>query len=158
MHSWDGDNGYDEKGNKINNKGGDETDYLYRNGKIIGSKKVFSFTDDFSEITSDFRAYGVKIHTEGTGFGWTWGDVKDAAIFASTTYLPSTKIFNSNITVPVFKGLGKFIKDYVPKLGANRYLRIGTSHSRGREVFRITWRNNSEHLLDIDLGKIPKIK
>ena len=41
MHQGDGldDNGYDEKGNKVNDKGGDDTDYLYRDGKIIGSKK-----------------------------------------------------------------------------------------------------------------------
>lgn len=82
MHSGDGadDNGYDEKGNKVNDKGGDETDYLYRDGKIIGSKKVFSFTDESSELTSDYRAYGVKIHTEGTGLTVSEG-LKDAALF-----------------------------------------------------------------------------
>jgi RHS repeat-associated protein len=160
MHQMDGpdDNGYDENGNKVNDKGGDDTDYLYRDGKIIGSKKVFSFVDESSEISSDFRAYGVKIHTEGTGFDWTWDSVKDAAISVGAVGATSSKLFNTKITAPVFKGLGNFIKNYVPKLGANRYLRIGTSHSRGREVFRVTWGNNSEHLLDIDLGKIPKIK
>lgn len=157
VHQMD-DNGYDEKGNKVNDEGGDDTDYLYRDGKIIGSKKVFSFVDESSEISSDFRAYGIKIHTEGTGFDWTWDSVKDTAISVGAVGATSSKLFNTKITAPVFKGLGKFIKNYVPKLGANRYLRIGTSHSRGREVFRVTWGNNSEHLLDIDLGKIPKIK
>ena len=27
-----------------------------------------------------------------------------------------------------------------------------------RGVFRITWGNNSKHLLDVDLGIIPKLK
>lgn len=101
MHG-DEDNGYDEKGNKINNNGGDETDYLYRDGKIIGSKKVFSFIDESSEVTSDYRAYRVKIHTEGTGFNWTWEGVKDAGIVAITSRLPSSNWFNSKITVPFF--------------------------------------------------------
>lgn len=60
--------------------------------------------------------------------------------------------------VPLFKAIGQGIKNYVPKLGANRYLRIGTSTSHGRQVFRITTGNNTKHLLDIDLGKIPNFK
>jgi hypothetical protein len=65
--------------------------------------------------------------------------------------------FNA-VKVPMFRSIGQGIRTYAPKLGANRYLRIGTSTSRGNEVFRITWGNNSKHLLDINLGKIPKIK
>ena len=67
------------------------------------------------------------------------------------------KSFNS-IKIPLFKALGTGIKTFVPKLGANRYLRIGTSTSKSREVFRITIGTNKKHWLDIDLGKIPKIK
>lgn len=84
MHQGDGidDNGYDEKGNKVNDKGGDDTDYLYRDSKIIGSKKVFSFVDESSEISSDFRAYGVKIQTDGTGLTVSEG-LKSAGLMAA---------------------------------------------------------------------------
>jgi len=36
----DNDNGYDRDGNKINDKGGDKTDYLYENGEIVASTPV----------------------------------------------------------------------------------------------------------------------
>ena len=51
------DNGYDENGNKINDKGGDTTDYLYRDGKIISSTSV-----SYRSVAGNgsLRGYGFK--------------------------------------------------------------------------------------------------
>jgi RHS repeat-associated protein len=51
------DNGYDENGNKINDNGGDTTDYLYRDGKIISSTSV-----SYSSVAGNgsLRGYGFK--------------------------------------------------------------------------------------------------
>ncbi|TGD59380.1 RHS repeat-associated core domain-containing protein [Flavobacterium humi] len=103
------DNGYDEKGNKINDKGGDEIDYLYRKGKIIASKKVFSFTDESSEITSDYRAYGIKIHSEGTGLIFSEG-LKEVGLMY--VFGRATELFTSATG------------------GLKQWIRIGPSFSR----------------------------
>ena len=50
-------NGYDENGNKINDKGGDTTDYLYRDGKIISSTSVSYRT---VAGNGNLRGYGFK--------------------------------------------------------------------------------------------------
>lgn len=159
MHN---DNGYDEKGNKINDKGGDETDYLYRDGKIIDSKKVYSFTDDSAEVTSDYRSYGIKIHTDGTGFDWTWDNVKDVAISAVTVGTVKSVYFNSKVTVPFFRKFGGFIEKYAPSLNKGAGYRIGISKAnipgiKGTQmVFRFTYGNNKSHYFNIILGKWGK--
>jgi len=56
------DNGYDEKGNKINNNGGDTTDYKYNsNGEIVGSTAVLE-TGNGSRTLA--RGYGYKANGE----------------------------------------------------------------------------------------------
>ncbi|MFB9109794.1 hypothetical protein [Flavobacterium gyeonganense] len=158
------DNGYDKNGNQVNNNGGDTTDYMYDdNGEIISSTSVTYrgvSQGEFGSNGGKLRGYGFK------GFKLSTGAIaEDNTIFemyaggkvlgAGWSYLGEGL---NTLKTPFFRATGNFIREYVPKLGANRYLRIGTSTSRGREVFRITWGNNSKHLLDIDLGKIPKIK
>ncbi len=53
------DNGYERDGNggyrKINNNGGDETDYLYENGQIVESRKVVQTAHEMER-----RTYGIK--------------------------------------------------------------------------------------------------
>jgi hypothetical protein len=65
----DGDNGYDTEGNKISNKGGNKTDYLYnKEGHLLGSKSVICIGTDWCGMTSldgsipklTMRGFGVK--------------------------------------------------------------------------------------------------
>ena len=62
------DNGYDKDGNKINDNGGDFTDYLYdENGNIIESKFVFQThnmtpTEFNNSGYENFRGYGYKVN------------------------------------------------------------------------------------------------
>jgi hypothetical protein len=67
MHLND-DNGYDQNGKKVNNKGGDKTDYLYdANGNEIASTSVkISFTQG-GELSSSFEGYGFRNNKIGTG-------------------------------------------------------------------------------------------
>ena len=162
MHQMDSpdDNGYDKNGKKINDNGGDTTDYRYDdNGNIIDSTPVaHSFLEKNFEVmrgygfSKDFRMATGAITEDNSLFGMYAGG---KVIGTGLSYLGEGL---NLVKVPVFRAIGQGIRTYAPKLGANRYLRIGTSTSRGNEVFRITWGNNSKHLLDINLGKIPKIK
>ncbi|WP_264530374.1 hypothetical protein [Flavobacterium sp. N502540] len=65
------DNGYDEKGNQVNNKGGDTTDYLYgKGGKIISSTSVKLKNISQGEFGSNggkLRGYGFKGWKMATG-------------------------------------------------------------------------------------------
>ena len=67
MHPND-DNGYDQNGKKVNNKGGDKTDYLYdANGNEIASTSVkISFTQG-GELSTSYDGYGFRNNTIGTG-------------------------------------------------------------------------------------------
>ena len=59
------DNGYDENGNKINDNGGDTTDYLYRDGKIISSTSVSYRT---VAGNGSLRGYGFKGFRMASGY------------------------------------------------------------------------------------------
>jgi hypothetical protein len=62
------DNGYDKNGKKINNNGGDTTDYLYdEKGKIIGSTSVKISTFQGGEVSSNMEGYGYRMRTIGSG-------------------------------------------------------------------------------------------
>lgn len=70
MHPRD-DNGYEQNGKKINNKGGNKTDYLYRaNGNEIASyfRLKISFTQ---EELGFLEGYGFRNNTIGTGGAMT---------------------------------------------------------------------------------------
>lgn len=153
------DNGYDKSGKKINNNGGDTTDYLYEKGKIISSKKVSCITDDSSEISADYRAYGIKIHTEGTGVTWSF---KDLALTVTVAKLAPAFYSSKYIAKPLFTNLGKFIKNYTPSLNQGAGFRIGISQAKidGKlmTVFRATSGNNKDHYFNIILGKHGTIK
>ncbi|WP_394775820.1 RHS repeat-associated core domain-containing protein [Flavobacterium sp.] len=81
------DNGYDEKGNHVNNRGGDTTDYLYgKDGKVISSTSVKFKSISQGEFGSNggkLRGYGFKGWKMATGnsqsmeltspfFSWGW--------------------------------------------------------------------------------------
>ena len=135
MHQMDSpDNGYDENGKQINKNGGDETDYLYRDGKIIGSKKVFSFTDDSSEISSDYRAYGVKIHTEGTGSTFFEGMKSTAAFMALEGFGSAGLKYLSSKSAQFVLYNSKF-------LNSNNWIRfgVGSNAANNARVIRLSF-------------------
>ena len=70
MHSADmePDNGYDENGKKVSNKGGDKTDFFYdKNGNEIASTSVNVTFSQGGEVSSSFEGYGFRHYTQGTG-------------------------------------------------------------------------------------------
>ena len=82
MHPND-DNGYDQNGKKVNNKGGDKTDYLYdANGNEIASTSVkISFTQG-GELSTSYDGYGFRNNTIGTG-----GALYDAGWDATSMFM-----------------------------------------------------------------------
>ncbi|MDR6548698.1 hypothetical protein J2810_004788 [Chryseobacterium rhizosphaerae] len=62
------DNGYDKNGKKINNNGGDKTDYRYDdNGNVISSTSVKITRSQGGELSSSFEGYGFRHYNQGTG-------------------------------------------------------------------------------------------
>jgi hypothetical protein len=64
MHQMDGsnDNGYDKNGKKINDKGGDKTDYIYNDdGSIFSSTTVENIIVD-GGFHESLRGYGFKLN------------------------------------------------------------------------------------------------
>ena len=158
-HQTDGDNGYDKNGKQINNNGGDTTDYRYDDsGNITGSTSVF---EQGSGSRTLFRGYGFKINGELASGGIT----QDNTIFSSIvggkaignglSYLG--KGLNS-LKVPFARYAGAYIGEFAPTLNKGAGFRMGLSTSRGYQVFRVTYGNNLEHFININLGRIPKIK
>ncbi|CAA7386973.1 RHS repeat-associated core domain-containing protein [Chryseobacterium fistulae] len=61
-------NGYDKNGRKINNNGGNTTDYMYdEQGKVIGSTSVKITRSQGGELNSTFEGYGFRHYNFGTG-------------------------------------------------------------------------------------------
>ncbi|MEM9687285.1 MAG: RHS repeat-associated core domain-containing protein, partial [Bacteroidota bacterium] len=110
------DNGYDKNGNKINDKGGDEIDYLYDDdGNIIASTAVELRQSDTSE--REFRMYGLKVKpTSGALYDPSW-DILGGALpvgklfsrFKSFVQL-SSKIGKSSAGQRVFNFQARFPK------------------------------------------------
>ena len=70
MHSGDmePDNGYDKNGKKINDNGGNTTDYRYDdNGNIVSSTSVKITFSQGGEVSSSFEGYGFRHYSQGTG-------------------------------------------------------------------------------------------
>jgi|GEM_PF-6268054 len=64
------DNGYDKNGKKINNDGGDKTDYIYDdNGKVTSSTNVKISTFEGGEVSSNIEGYGYRIRGIAKGGG-----------------------------------------------------------------------------------------
>lgn len=59
------DNGYDENGKKISNKGGNQTDYLYSDGKIVSSTSVEISYTSFNGDQREGYSYRVRYSVEG---------------------------------------------------------------------------------------------
>ena len=118
-------NGYDKNGTKINDKGGDETDYLYDDdGNIIASTEVAVFRSEVRNKILGERGYGYKISlTSGALYDPTW-DILGGA-------LPVGKLFSgfkSLFAAKMGKGLmtpGKFFgsvsQKQAQKLLATKY-------------------------------------
>lgn len=90
MHPMD-DNGYDQNGKQINNKGGDTTDYLYDNkGNIIESTNVKFIgaisQGKFREL-GGFRGYGFK------GFPMATGAITDDSLNFASNLLAVGEIY-----------------------------------------------------------------
>lgn len=91
MHSSSDDNGYDENGNKISNKGGDKTDYLYdKNGKEIGSTPVQIRGVSQGEYIrlGGTRGYGVR------GFKMATGAITDDSLNFTTNLIGVGELYN----------------------------------------------------------------
>ncbi|TBX68333.1 hypothetical protein EZL74_08460 [Flavobacterium silvisoli] len=158
------DNGYDKNGKQINNNGGNTTDYLYdSNGKIISSTSVEyigSISQGEYRELGGLRGYGFRGDAMATGAA-----NQDNTIFElfaggkvvknGLSYLGEG--FNA-LKAPMARYAGAYIKEFAPWLNRGRYFRLGISHTRGNQVFRLTFGNKWKHIFDIDLGKIPKIK
>lgn len=68
MDDMQPDNGYDKNGKKINNNGGDTTDYRYDdNGNVISSTNVKISTFEGGEVSSNMEGYGYRMRTIGSG-------------------------------------------------------------------------------------------
>lgn len=68
MDDMQPDNGYDKNGKKINNNGGDTTDYRYEdNGNVISSTNVKISTFEGGEVSSNMEGYGYRMRTIGSG-------------------------------------------------------------------------------------------
>ncbi|KFF27909.1 RHS repeat protein [Chryseobacterium vrystaatense] len=68
MDDMQPDNGYDKNGKKINNNGGDTTDYRYDdNGNVISSTNVKISTFEAGEVSSNMEGYGYRMRTIGSG-------------------------------------------------------------------------------------------
>ncbi|WP_410493579.1 RHS repeat-associated core domain-containing protein [Chryseobacterium sp. JV274] len=68
MDDMQPDNGYDKNGKKINNNGGDTTDYRYDdNGNVISSTSVKITHSQGGELSSSFEGYGFRHYNQGTG-------------------------------------------------------------------------------------------
>ncbi|KAF5274468.1 hypothetical protein FQR65_LT17005 [Abscondita terminalis] len=62
------DNGYDKNGKKINDNGGNTTDYMYDdNGNVMSSTSVKVTYSQGGEVNSSFEGYGFRHYTQGTG-------------------------------------------------------------------------------------------
>ena len=129
MHPRD-DNGYEQNGKKINNKGGNKTDYLYdANGNEIASTSVkISFTQG-GELSSSFEGYGFRNNTIGTG---------------GAMYDPSWDIAISEIGGGlVFKGLGAGINYFNQASGGlKQWIRLygeSFSHAGQFKTFSTRW-------------------
>ncbi|KAF5295383.1 hypothetical protein FQR65_LT19906 [Abscondita terminalis] len=59
---------YDKNGKKINDNGGNTTDYMYDdNGNVISSTSVKVTYSQGGEVNSSFEGYGFRHYTQGTG-------------------------------------------------------------------------------------------
>lgn len=161
------DNGYDTDGNRVNDKGGNDVDFLYdKEGNEVASTKVDRRGISGGELSkSNFIQHPSKegqFEYEGYGVrGWAMASgaiTPDNTLFEMYVGGKTLSTAFNMVKVPLFKTLGEGIRRYTPSLGRGAGLRIGTSTTRGREVFRITYGNRTKHILDIDLGKIPNKK
>jgi YD repeat-containing protein len=112
MHG--GDNGYNEKGEKINDNGGDTTDYKYdKDGNIISSTAVHSRAVSQGQYREDgsFRTYG------NNGFPMATGAISEDNSFVGG--FVSGKALNL-----VGKGFTAFTG------GLKQWFRYGPSYSR----------------------------
>ncbi|QOR73761.1 hypothetical protein IMZ16_09660 [Cruoricaptor ignavus] len=137
MHLGDSpnDNGYDENGKKVSNKGGDRTDYLYdKNGNEIASTSVKVTFSQGGEVSSSFEGYGFRYYTQGTG---------------GALYDPSFDIMSSFVGgVVTGKALG-FGVGYLNKVtgGLKQWVRTGSSYSikGGFKTYSTRWGAGGNH-------------
>lgn len=112
------DNGYDKNGNKINNNGGDKTDYKYDdNGNVISSTSVKITRSQGGELSSSFEGYGFRHYNQGTGgamYDASW-DVASMFIGAgevkagyNVLKMGVTKVLKSEVGIRTVFGASKY--------------------------------------------------
>ncbi|ASW74898.1 RHS repeat-associated core domain-containing protein [Chryseobacterium piperi] len=129
------DNGYDKNGKKINDNGGDTTDYLYDDqGKVIGSTSVKISNFQGGEVSSNMEGYGYRMRTSGTG-GALYDPSFDmfteyylpgkivGRIWSGAKFIFSTKVggqFSLGWLDKPTKFMIRFEKHSLPKIGGGR--------------------------------------
>ncbi len=129
------DNGYDKNGKKINNDGGDMTDYIYDDkGNVISHTSVTISTTHGGEISSYYEAYGMRLRTIGTG----------GALYDPSFDIAITEIGGGL----VFKGLGLGLKYFNTATGGlKQWIRMGSSYSieGGFKTYSTRWGAGGNH-------------
>ncbi|AZB18817.1 type IV secretion protein Rhs [Chryseobacterium indologenes] len=111
-------NGYDKNGKKINNNGGDTTDYMYDdNGNVISSTSVKITRTQGGELSSSFEGYGFRHYNQGTGgalYDASW-DVASMFIGAgevkagyNVLKMGITKVLKSEVGIRTVFGASKY--------------------------------------------------
>lgn len=144
MHRESPDNGYDKNGKKINNNGGDTTDYMYDdNGNVISSTSVSVKHTKGGEVNFSFEGYGFRFYNQGTG---------------GALYDPSFDIFTNYVGGRTsLKVVGIGVR-YLNKMtgGFKQWVRIGSSYSveGGFNTYGIRWGAGANHWKKIGSSKL----
>ncbi|RTY85518.1 hypothetical protein [Flavobacterium sp. RSP15] len=147
-------------GKKINDNGGDTTDYNYDDdGNIIGSTSV-EFKGAIAG-NSALRGYGFKGFRMANGAisednSFVGGYASGKVIGTGLNYLG--KGLNT-LKIPIARYVGAYIGEFAPALNKGSGFRIGISKAnipgvKGTQmVFRATYGNNQNHFFNIKIGK-----
>ncbi|AZI21442.1 RHS repeat-associated core domain-containing protein [Chryseobacterium taklimakanense] len=152
MHSGDmePDNGYDKNGNKINDNGGDTTDYVYENGKIVSSTSVKTSYSQGGELSYSLEGYGFRHYNQGTG-----GALTDPSFGLMTDYVLGKAVFKGLGIVGEFGGKyistksAQFIIKNAKYLNKNNWIRIGEGTGKGAGHIRISFGAHQNYLNEV---------
>lgn len=159
-------------GNRVNDKEGDDIDYLYdKEGNEISATKVSFRGISGGELAKgnfikhppkegqfEYEGYGVRGWAMATG-----AITPDNSLFEMYAGGKTLGTAFNMAKVPLFKALGEGIRKYAPSLNRGAGFRIGISKANNinsnpgtRKVFRATFGNRVKHFFNIDIGKWGK--
>ncbi|MEK6152006.1 RHS repeat-associated core domain-containing protein [Flavobacteriaceae bacterium 3-367] len=110
--------------------------------------------DNVSSMTLYDWSYAAGYNSPDIAFSLAGG----SALSAVRLSIKAPRISYTAFKIHTIGYFGNYLKYYHPWVGSNRYLRIGLSTDKGRQVFRATYGKRKNHFFNIDLGPIPKIK